>query len=74
MESLIFLAEKRGKAAKARAHANRRTQQSYVSREEAAIPASSTEVVLITAVIEANKKRDTVTLDGLSAFVKTETP
>ena len=72
--SLMFLKEKRDGHTKARTHANRSTQQGYISKEESTSSTAATEVVLIIGVIEAKEGRDIMTLCILSVFLQTSMP
>ena len=71
LESLIFITEKRDGTVKARHCANGSTQRAYMDREETSSPTVSTESVLLTAVIEAEERRDVATLDVPNAFIQT---
>jgi hypothetical protein len=71
MESLIFLVEKRDGSVKARTCVNGSTQRGYMDRDEATSPTASTESILLTAVIDAQQRRDVMTADIPNAFVQT---
>ena len=72
MESLIFIAEKRDGAVKARTCANGSVQCSYISKEEAASPTVMTESILTTAAIEAHQERDVMSIDIPNTFIQTD--
>jgi hypothetical protein len=55
-ESLIFLVEKQDRRIKACTCANGSTQCGYTKRDEAASPTAMTELILITAMINAKQK------------------
>jgi hypothetical protein len=56
MESLILLTEKRVKTVKAHVCANGSSQRAYISREEASSLTAASEEIIITGVIDANKR------------------
>lgn len=72
MDSLIFLTEKKDGSIKARHCANGSTQRSYIDREEVSSPTVYTESTLLTAVIEAEERREVATCDIPNAFIQTE--
>ena len=72
LESLIFLTEKKDGTVKARHCANGSTQRDYMSREDVSSPTVSTESTLLTAVIDAEERRDVATCDIPNAFIQTE--
>jgi hypothetical protein len=74
LESLIFLTEKKSGLVKARHCANGSTQRAYMEREEVSSPTVSTDSTLLTAVVEAEEKREVATMDIPNAFVQTPVP
>ena len=54
--------------------ANGSTQRSYVSKEEEASPMASTDLIIITGVVDTKQKRDVIILDIPNAFVQTTIP
>jgi hypothetical protein len=60
-ESLIFLVEKQDRRIKACTCANGSTQCGYTKRDKAASPTAMTELILITAMINAKQKWDVMT-------------
>jgi Reverse transcriptase (RNA-dependent DNA polymerase) len=72
MESLIFLVEKRDGRVKARACANGSTQREYINKEDTASPTASTELILLTAAIDAKENSDVMSADIPNAFVQTD--
>lgn len=72
LESLIFLTEKRDGRIKARHCANGSSQRDYLSKEDVSSPTVSTEATLLTAVIDAEEKRDVATCDIPNAFIQTD--
>ena len=71
LESLMFLVEKKCGRIKARHCANGSKQRKWMRPEEAASPTVMTESVLLTAAIEARKRRDVATWDVPNAFIQT---
>ena len=67
----MFLTEKRNETIKGRTCANRSTQRSHVSKDEARSPTASIESMLLAAAIQPKEERDVVTLDIPNAFLKT---
>eukprot|EP00978_Attheya_sp_CCMP212_P005488 scaffold12295_cov58-Attheya_sp.AAC.1 len=72
MESLICLVEKRDGTVKVRTCANGSTQIEYIKHEDAASPTASTDLIIITSVINAKQNRDVMTSDVPNAFVQIE--
>ncbi len=72
LESLIFLIEKRDGTIKSRHCANGSTQREYMMKEETSSPTVSTNVLFLTATIEAEENRDVFSLDIPNAFIQTE--
>jgi hypothetical protein len=72
LESLIFLVEKKDKTIKGRTCANGSTQHKYVNQEDATSPTAATELILLTATIDAEEGRDVMTVDIPNAFVQTK--
>ena len=72
LSSLLFLKEKQAGKIKGRACINGAPQRAYISKEEAALPAVSTESTFISASIAAHEHRKVRCSDIPSAFVNTE--
>jgi hypothetical protein len=71
MESMIFLVEREDKRLKARDCENGSIQQKFIKKEGPSSPAVATESILTTGIIEAQEKRDVMTIDIPNAFVQT---
>ena len=71
MESLLFLVEKHDGSIKARHCANGSVQCNWISSEDTASPTVSTELVMLTAVINAKENRDVAVTDVPNAFIQT---
>ena len=74
MQSLLFLIEKRDGSKKARHCANGSVQRNWISSESTASPTVHTESVLLSAVIDAEERRDVAVSDVPNAFIQTEVP
>jgi len=72
LEYLMFLKRKRTGVVKGRGCADGRKQRAYISREDAASPTVMTELVFITAVIDALERRDVGTADLPGAFMQAD--
>ena len=72
MQSLLFLVEKRDGTIKARHCANGSVQRNWISSEDTASPTVYTESVLLSAVIDAEERRDVAVSDVPNAFIQTE--
>ena len=70
MESLVFLVEKQDCTLKARAYANRSTQREYTSKDDATSTTVSTELVIVTNIIEVKQSRDVAIVDIPNAFIQ----
>ena len=74
MESLLFLVEKRDGTIKSRHCANGSVQRNWISSENTASPTVYTESVLLSAIIDAEERRDVAVSDVPNAFIQTESP
>ena len=74
MDILIFLVQKRSGNIKSRTVANGSTQRAYIDRDEAAIPTSARDAIIITGVIEAKQGRYVIINDVPNNFVQTTVP
>ena len=72
MQSLLFLVEKRDGTIKARHCANGSVQRNWISSENTASPTVYTESVLLSAVIDAEERRDVAVSDVPNAFIQTK--
>ena len=71
LESHLFLNEKRDKTIKGRMVAGGNKQRGFIDAEDAASPTAALESVLLTAVVDAQEKRDVAVVDIPNAFVQT---
>ena len=71
IESLIFLAEKKGGSAKGRTAENSSTQRSHMHEDNASSPTVAAESILLTSAHEAKEERDMMTFDVLNTFLQT---
>ena len=69
LESLIFITEKKSGELKARHCTNGSPQRQYINREDVSSPMVSTELMMMTAVIEAYENQDVRTGDIPNAFI-----
>jgi hypothetical protein len=67
----MFLKEKRTGEIKGRTVAGGNKQRDYISKEEASSPTVTTEAVLLTCIIDADKGRDVAVIDIPNAFIQT---
>ncbi len=54
---------------KAQQVAGRNKQQGYITNEDASSPTVSSEAVLLTCIVDANKNRDVTIVDVPNAFI-----
>jgi hypothetical protein len=66
---LIFLKDKASGEIKSRTCINGKPQCDYIKKEDAALPAASTDSVFMVGAINAHEKRDVVTADLPGAFL-----
>ena len=71
LEVHLFLKQKTDGTIKGRAVAGGNKQRDYISKEDSSSPTVATESVLLTAVIAAEERRDTVVVDIPNAFIQT---
>ena len=71
LEAHLFLKQKTDGTIKGRAVAGGNKQRDYISKEDSSSPTVATESVLLTAVIAAEERRDTVVVDIPNAFIQT---
>jgi hypothetical protein len=71
VKAFIFLTEKRSGKNKARKVLGGNVQRDYISKDEASSPTAHTETVIITAVIDAEKRRDDAAVDIPNVFCQT---
>ena len=69
---LMFLKRKRCGKIKGRGCADGQKQRAYIAKEESMAPMVSTEVVFLTAVIDALENRDVTVLDVPGAFMQAD--
>ncbi len=67
----MFLKEKRTGEIKGRTVAGGNKQRDFISKEEASSPTVTTEAVLLTCIIDADKGRDVAVIDIPNAFIQT---
>ena len=72
MRSLLFLVEKRDGTKKAMHCADGSIQRGWISSDDASSPTVHTESVMLTAVVDAHKRRDVVTADVPNALIQTK--
>ena len=72
MDSLIHIKEKRDWSLKGRACANGRPQQETTKPEDASYPTATSDVVMLTCIIDVNEHRDVATIDIPNAFIQTD--
>jgi hypothetical protein len=71
LESHIFVERKCNGILKARQVAGGNKQQGYIAKEDTSSPTMSSEAVLLTYLVDANKNRDVAIVDIPNAFVQT---
>jgi hypothetical protein len=71
LESHIFVERKSDGVLKAQQVAGGNKQQGYITKEDASSPTVSSEAVLLTCVVDANKNRNVAIVDIPNAFVQT---
>ena len=71
LESHLFLKKKRDGTIKGRTVAGGNKQRDYISKEDASSPTVATESVLLTAIVDAQERRDVAVLDIPNAFIQT---
>jgi hypothetical protein len=69
LSSLIFLRQKKNGAVKVRSCANGNPQREHITKEEAATPTVTLELVFLTLTIDAKENREVVTIDIPGAFL-----
>ena len=74
MQLLLFFVEKRDGTIKGHHCANGSTQRSYMEKGESTSPTVSADVILLTAIMDAEEERDVATIDIPNAFIQTELP
>ena len=74
MDILIFLVQKRSGNIKSSTVANGGTQRSYIDRDDAAIPTSARDAIIITGVIEAKQGRYAIINDVPNDLLQTPVP
>ena len=68
----IFLTQKRTGEIKGRTVAGGNKQRGFVEKEDASSPTVATESVILTAMIDAEERRDVAILDIPNAFIQTQ--
>ncbi len=71
-QAIMFLTEKQDKSIKGRMVFNGKPTREWLSREDSASPAAALESIMLTAVIDATKRRDVMTSDIPNAFIQAE--
>ena len=68
----MFLTEKRDKSIKGRMVFNGKPAREWLTREDSASPTAALESIMLTAVIDANERRDVMTSNIPNAFIQAE--
>ena len=71
MEALLFLTEKRDQTIKGRMVYNGKPTREWLLREDSASPIAALESIMLTAVIDAYKECNIMTVDIPNAFIQT---
>ena len=71
MRIITVIKEKRSGGLKGRSCVDGRPQQAYISKEEAALPTTALESLLITLLIDTWERRDVDTADVVGAYLNT---
>jgi hypothetical protein len=72
MEALMFLMEKHNQTIKGQMVYNGKPTREWLMREDSASPMAALESIMLTAVIDAHKECDTMTVDIPNAFIQTD--
>ena len=74
VEALMFLTEKRDGSIKGRLVYNGKPTREWLSRDDAASPTAALESIMLTGIVDAKERRDTMSADIPNAFIQTEMP
>ena len=72
--SMMLLNQKQNGEVKARQVFNGKGTRGFYTREESASPTASGDSVMLTSVVDANERRDTMTNDAPNAFIQAHVP
>ena len=74
MRGLMILRQKKDGTTKGRLAYNGKPTRTWISREEASSPTASQEGIFLTSTVDANERRDIVSVNIPNAYIQADVP
>ena len=74
MRGLMILRQKKDGTTKGRLAYNGKPTRTWISREEASSPTASQEGIFLTSTVDANERRDIMSVDIPNAYIQADVP